>query len=401
MTNTILTSQVITREALRVLHQKANFIGTINRQYDDSFAKKGALIGSQLRIRKPNRYVIRRGAALNAQATTEEYVALNVTNQMGVDMQFSAVDLSLSLDNFSKRVIEPAISVLAANLEADAQSMFTGVAQSVWNVGQPGNFNQVLAGRKLLVDSLAPLNDRVANLNSSDTNDFLADTKGLFNAQEQIARQYKEGEIGRSGSFDFYENTIWPGYTTGAANNAYVTNTTTAITGAGQTTLAVTAGSGAMNVGDTFNIAGVYRVHPETKLQTNVLHQFVVSAPYAGGAGNISFGPPIFLAADGGRQNVVVVGGGAGKALVFNAGSAVSTTTGTSLLYHEDAFTFATADLIKPNGVHFAGREVMDGISMRIVQQYDINADNMPCRVDVLYGYQALRPELAARLHNH
>jgi hypothetical protein len=35
---------------------------------------------------------------------------------------------------------------------------------------------------------------------------------------------------------------------------------------------------------------------------------------------------------------------------------------------------------------------------MRIVRQYDINNDNIPCRLDVLYGYKTIRPELACRL---
>ena len=37
--------------------------------------------------------------------------------------------------------------------------------------------------------------------------------------------------------------------------------------------------------------------------------------------------------------------------------------------------SFATADLIMPKGVDFASRQVMDGISMRIIRDYDINND--------------------------
>jgi hypothetical protein len=74
---------------------------------------------------------------------------------------------------------------------------------------------------------------------------------------------------------------------------------------------------------------------------------------------------------------------------------------GTSLLYQKEAFAFATADLVMPSGVDFARREVLDGISMRIVRQYDINNDKFPCRLDVLYGYKTLRPQLACRLHNN
>jgi hypothetical protein len=69
-----------------------------------------------------------------------------------------------------------------------------------------------------------------------------------------------------------------------------------------------------------------------------------------------------------------------------------------NLIFHENAITLATADLLMPQGVDMASRQVHNGISMRIVRQYDINNDRMPCRIDVLYGIKVLRPELAVRL---
>ena len=69
-----------------------------------------------------------------------------------------------------------------------------------------------------------------------------------------------------------------------------------------------------------------------------------------------------------------------------------------NLVYHKDAITFATADLVLPQGVDMASRQVHNGISMRIVRQYDINNDRMPCRIDVLYGYSVIRPQMACRM---
>ena len=77
---------------------------------------------------------------------------------------------------------------------------------------------------------------------------------------------------------------------------------------------------------------------------------------------------------------------------------AASADFGVSLAYHKDAFVFATADLVMPNGVDFSAREVMDGISMRIVRDYSISADTFPTRIDILYGYKTVRPELACRI---
>ena len=85
------------------------------------------------------------------------------------------------------------------------------------------------------------------------------------------------------------------------------------------------------------------------------------------------------------------------SAVVTFLGSA-STQYPQNLVYHKDAITFATADLLMPQGVDMASRQVHNGISMRIVRQYDINNDRMPCRIDVLYGYSVIRPPMAVRL---
>src|SRR5882672_10787650 len=154
MANTILTPTQVTREALRVLHQKLNFVGSINRQYDDQYARTGAKIGDTLKIRLPNQYTVRTGATLNAQDTTEANVSLQLATQKGVDLNFSSAELTLSLDEFSKRVLNPAMSVLGAAIEADALSMYKDVYNQVNNNGSTITFAKVLTGRKILVDNL-------------------------------------------------------------------------------------------------------------------------------------------------------------------------------------------------------------------------------------------------------
>ena len=392
---------MITREALRVLHQKLNFVGSINREYDSSFAKDGAKIGDTLRIRLPNQYVTRTGPTLSANTDTEErQVSLQVATQRGVDLNFQSTELTLSLDDFSSRILEPAMAVLAASIEADALTMYQDVSQSNWNGGSAATLARVLQGRKLMQDSLAPLNDRTALLNTQDNVDLVDSLKGLFQDSTNISKQYREGYMGRTAGFDFAENTLLPRHTRGAANAAYTTSTLVAVLPVTSTTpvnaITVATGTGAMNKGDVFTIGNVFSVHPETKVSTGVPQQFVVTANYAGGAGSVQISPAIVMA--GGSQNVVIPTTSATAAITF-AGTA-STAVGTSLVYQKDAFTFATADLVMPKGVDMAAREVFDGISMRIVRQYDINNDRFPCRLDVLYGFRTIRPQLAARLHN-
>lgn len=393
MSNSILTPTAVTREALRILHQKLNFVGSINRQYDDSFAQAGAKIGDSLKIRMPNQYTVRTGKTINAQDTEETSQTLTVATQKGVDVNFSSAELTLSLDDFSKRVLDPAMSVLAANIEADAMSMFKDVYNSVYDTGNAITYGDVLDARVLMQRGLAPTGGRTANLNPQDMVDLVKDTKTLFNDQAQLSKQYKEGYMGRAAGYDFVENTLWPNFTTGSENGSYVVNTSTGIT-SGTATITTTGGSGTMVKGDVFTVDGVFSVHPETKESTGILQQFVVTSDQSGAAAWPVSPTPI---TSGAKQNITIVSAGASKAVVVQGTASTEHTT--SLLYHEDAFTFATADLVMPKGVDFARREVQDGISLRIVRAYDINNDNLPCRIDVLYGYKTLRAEWAARGH--
>ena len=397
MANTNLTIDMITNQALMILHQKLNFIGTIDRQYDSSFAKSGAKIGDTLRIRLPNEYTVRSGATLSTQDTTETSVSLPVTTQKGVDINFSSEELTLDIDDFSKRILEPAMSVLAANVEADAISMYKDVYNFVDNAGSAMTFAKALAASGKLTDNLTPYDGRSLNLTTQDNIDMVDALKGLFNAQDKLSSNYKEGRLaGPFAGFEgIYENTLLGNHTTGtaAATTNYLVN------GASQTgaTLTVDGGSTTFLDGDIITIAGVNRVHPETKADTGILQQFVVTANSGTSATSLAISP--YITITGGKQNVTAAP--ADNAAVSKVGGGASSVFTNSMAYHKDAFTFATADLVMPKGVDMAARKVLDGVSMRIVRDYDINNDKFPCRIDILYGYAAKRPQLACRIGNN
>lgn len=403
MGNSLLTPTAVTREALRILHQKLNFIGTINRQYDDSFAKSGAKIGDSLKIRLPNQYSVRTGRTIDVQDTTETSVTLQIATQKGVDMGFTSADLTLSLDDFSKRILDPAMSVLAANIEADAMNMYKDVYNEVSDVGQTATVAHVLKMAKKLTDNLAPVSDRTFNMNTQDNVDLVDALKGLFNDPAKISKNFREGMVAANflGFQDVFQNTLWPIHTTGTDDGTgdYLVNDSGTIA-EGSTSITVDTGAGTWKKGDIFFFANVNRVHPETKEDTGKLQQFVVTADASASATTINFSPALY--STGPKQNVSAMP--ANNAALSKLESDESTAIGSSadynisMGYHKDAFAFATADLVMPKGVDFSAREVMDGISMRIVRDYDINNDNLPCRIDVLYGYKTLRPELACRL---
>lgn len=400
MANTTLTATAVTREALRVLHQKLNFVGSVNRQYDSSYARSGAKIGDSLKIRLPNQYTVRTGATLSAQDTTETSVTLQVATQKGVDVNFTSAELTMALDDFSERIIDPAMSVLAANIEYDALSMYKDVYNEVSDVGANISLDDVLDGAQSLTEALTPPGPkRCLNMQPQDNRDLVDELKGLFNPHANIGKNFREGMIANQfvGFGKVYENTLMPIHTTGTDDGTgdYLVN------GASQTgaTLTVDTGAGTFKQGDVITVVGINRVHPETKTDTGKLQRFVVTADVGVSATSIPISPSIITS--GATQNVS--GSPADNAAVFKRESDGSTAVAAgadyqiSLGYHQDAFAFATADLIMPRGVDFAARELLDGLSMRIVRDYDINNDKFPCRIDVLYGYKTIRPEFAVR----
>jgi len=393
-TNTLLTVDMITAKALAILHQKLNFVGSINRQYDSSFAQTGAKIGDTLRIRLPNQYTVRTTMTLAPQNTTELNTSLAVTNVSGVDISFSTTDLTLKIDDFAARYIEPAVAVIAANIESRAVAMAKDVYNNVNGQGSAQTLKNFLTGRKILLDNLTPQSKQwLARVNTQDNVDLVDSLKGLFQQSTAIASQYTDGVMGVTGGFEFAENTHLNTFTRSAAVSYAVSTTSTT----GDSTLVVKTGTGTALQGEVFTIAGVNRVHPETKVDTGVLQPFVLTAD-AGGAGTQtwSISPSINYASPHAARDNLTKLPTANDAITFIGTASVA--VGQSLVYHPDAFTFASADLVMPGGVDMASRAQKEGISIRLVRQYDINNDYLPCRLDVLWGCKTIRPQLACRM---
>lgn len=398
MSNSLLTIDMITRKSLEILENNLVISRNCNRQYDDSFAVQGAKIGSTLRIRLPDRALVTDGAALQVQDDNEQYTTLTVASQKHIGINFTSAELTMQLDDFAERVLKPRISQLAASVDADVANAY----KSIWNsVGTPGTVPAtsavLLAAQQKLNESAAPLSPRYATVNPAANAGLVEGMKGLFNPTDTVSRQFRNGMMG-TGVLGFDEVNMSQSigmHTTGDWGTT-ITSTGTLST-QGQATLPISfTGSGkTWKAGDVFTIAGVYAVNPQTRQSTGSLQQFVVTADLtASSTGTLSIAPAIYTAS---HALATVDSFPVATAAVTMVGSAASQYA-QNLVYHKDAITLATADLLLPQGVDMASRQTHNGISMRIVRQYDINNDRMPCRVDVLYGYSAIRPQMATRL---
>lgn len=405
MANTLLTPEMITDEALMILHQKSNFVANVNRQYDSRFAKSGAKIGTSLDVRLPAKYTTRSGATLAAQNTVDRKVTLPVATQIGVDMNFSSVDLTMKVQDFSERYIKPAISQLAATID---NSMMALAYKQVGNYQgiNTFNFDAVSESQMILAENLAPVDGRSFVITPRSQSSFIKDTKGLFQSSERIKEQYERGALGTVAAFDFFENTLIPTHTVGTyagtprSGSSSVT-TTQGNAGTGnawaETSDIVTDGwsSTALKAGDIVTFDNVFDVHPETKQSTGVLKRFAITTNVSDTAGDLTMNLRPAVIYGGAYQNVSA---GIANNTTINIVGTTGQILRQDLAFHKDAFIFATADLedVSQFGA-WGARRKFENISMRIARQYDINNDNVPCRIDILWGGVASYPELAVR----
>jgi hypothetical protein len=388
---------MITRKALEILENNLVLTRNVNRQYDDSFAVEGAKIGSTLRIRLPDRALVTDGAALQVQDDNEQYTTLSVASQKHIGVNFTSAELTMQLDDFAERVLKPRISQLASSIDADVANAYKTIGQSVGTPGTtPSTSLVLLQAQQKLNEAAAVMSPRYATVNPAANAGLVEGMKGLFNPTDTISKQFKNGMMG-TGVLGYDEINMSQSikqHTTGT--RAATGNTTgAAVTSEGSSTLTLTVGSGELlAVGDVFTIADCYAVNPQTRESTGSLFQFVVLASSTSTTTATVTVAPMYSAASALATMLTLPANS--KAVVF-IGTA-STQYPQNLIYHKDAITFATADLLLPQGVDMAARSVHNGISLRVVRQYDINNDRMPCRIDVLYGYSTIRPQMACRL---
>lgn len=398
MSNSILTIDMITRKALEILENNLVLTRNVNRQYDDSFAVEGAKIGSTLRIRLPDRALVTDGAALQVQDDNEQYTTLSVASQKHIGVNFTSAELTMQLDDFAERVLKPRISQLASSIDADVANSYKSIYSSVGTPGTtPSTSLVLLQAQQKLNENAAVMSPRYATVNPAANAGLVEGMKGLFNPTDTISRQFKNGMMGM-GVLGFEEINMSQSikqHTTGDWGTTITVTSTVTTEGATTLGISFTGSSKTWNVGDVFTIAGVYAVNPQTRESTGSLQQFTVTAATSGSStATLAVSPAIYTSAN---ALATVNSFPQASAVVTMLGSAASQYA-QNLVYHKDAITFATADLLLPQGVDMASRQVHNGISMRVVRQYDINNDRLPCRIDVLYGYSAIRPAMACRI---
>jgi hypothetical protein len=419
MANNALTPLMVLQETQRRLENDLSLTKFINREYSKDFAVVGAKIGATVNTRRPIRSTVSTGAALATQDYIETYVPVTLTNQDHVDMVFTSQELTLSIDDFSERVIGPNSASLANQVDSNGCALYKQVANFGGTAGTtPATALAFLQGGAVLDLLAVPRDGQRSAIIEPMTQAYTVDAlKGLFQSSTDIAKQYEMGKMGTGLGWKFSMDQNISRHTPGQLGGSPVTSgaqagtaPTGAIGAAGAdatrtwplvTTGWTAAAANRVKEGDVFTLAGVYSVNPQTRLSTGQLQNFVVRADTSSdGSGNATINIAPYPLFSGAFQNVTSASANIPTAtpLVFLTGTSANTYA-QNLLLHKDAFTLATADLIDVAQFGAWGaRSNYKGISLRMAKQYRIGTDDVPCRIDVLYGFKAIYPELAYRL---
>ena len=405
MSNTNLTVDWIGNEALRLAHEKAVFIGTINREFDSSF-KQG--YGNTIRVRIPSQYTQTSGRVIDVQDGVQQSTAITVATQHHVAMRYNSQEMAQDLVSFQKLHLEPAMAQLVSFI--DGVCISTATMQTYNAVGTPGTTISTLQvpgyARGRLNQYLAPKESRRLQFDSIGMADMAAGTALYTNPPPAISEQYREGLISRTSMADYYENDRVAAITNPTAVSSWASTQT--FTNGLSTILVSTTTWFTPAVGTVFTLGwtssvnqGFRACHPETKQPYSHLQTFTVTAASAT-TSTYSFSPPIYIS--GARQNVVksdgtaFTGTGVEVTSLIRFVGAATATYAQPLMYYKDAFTFATAALPLMDDAIRCVVKTYDGISLRVWEASDIRNDEKLTRIDILWGFATIRPQWACRL---
>lgn len=392
----LLTPSIITKESLVILENNLVAANRVNRKFENQFVK----IGATLTIRKPNRFTVASGAALQVQDIAEPSTSITVNKQRHVDFQFTSQDLTLTVEEFSERYLKPAMAALANQVDFDVLTNFRSVSNYVGTpTVTPAAFSSSvqLVGRRM-DDNAAPQDGRTLCLNPAA---YWAIANGLTpsfvmpTAKEALIKGY----LATIGNYEVYMDQNIQSMSTAAHNTSIGMVITSAGNGVGNsTTMFGGTATESITIGEVFTVANVFNINPQNRQSTGVLKNFTVTATSTptSSTWTINFTPAIVTS--GPYQNVSGPFQTASSVTWLTGTTAAQITAPNNISFTRDCFGLVMVPMEIPQGVDFSARETYRNISMRTIRAYDVNNDVFPTRIDILYGDTVYYDELGVRL---
>lgn len=411
MANSLLSIDIIAKEALMVLENELVAAKSVHRGLESEFgnAKNGYQSGATVTIKRPTDFTVRSGANASVQDVIEGSTTITVDQQKGVDFAFTSAELTLSIKDLSERVIKPAMVQLANKIDSDVLALASKVPNWVGTPGQTVNSFQDFAPAPQRLDEQAVMSDgRTAILSPADHWGMLGSQTNLY-IQGAANDAYRKGDLGRIGGVDTFMSQNVQSITTGSRVGSIlidlsITTSTTDYATVKDTMIQTihmdtfTNATDTVKAGEVFTIAGVYAVNPVTKARLPWLKQFAVvsDATCSSNETDVVIYPAMIWT--GAFKNVDVVGvTDLNNQAVTFLGSA-STAYAQNLVFHKNAFALAIVPMVSPPGAKDVARANSNGTSVRMIPFYNGSTDVSTMRLDVLYGIKALDPRLATRI---
>jgi hypothetical protein len=411
MANSILTIDVIAKEALMVLENELVAAKRVHRGLESEFGngRNGYQTGATVTIKRPTDFTVRSGSNASVQDVVEGSTTITVDQQKGVDFAFTSQELTLNIKDLSERVIKPAMVQLANRIDSDVLALASKVPNWVGTPGQLINSFQDFAPAPQRLDEQSVMSDgRTAILSPADHWGMLGTQTNLY-IQGAANDAYRKGDLGRIGGVDTFMSQNVQTLTTGSrAGSILIDLSITAATidyAAVKDSMVQTihmdgfaTASDTVKAGEVFTIAGVYAVNPVTKTRLPWLKQFTVvaDAVCTSNETDVQIYPAIIWS--GAFKNVDVVGTGDlnNQAVTFLGAAGASYAQ--NLAFHKNAFALAIVPMVSPPGAVDVARESYKGVSVRMIPFYNGSSDVSTLRLDVLYGLKAIDPRLATRI---
>lgn len=389
------------------------FSANVDRSYSDEFKQSGAKVGYTVKARLPQRYTVNKGQALNPQPVTDQVVDISLTDQANIGLEFSMASLTMEVDDYRTRYLEPAVDALCNQCDADGLSRM--YKKTYMTVGTPAvtpgstgtlpkdcNMVYLQAGVKLSKGAV-PVDGRICMIDPNAQAYLASANTTLFNPAQAIAKAFRTGQFSGEnlGISEWYTtqniatHTVGP---LGGTPQADGVQTGGSILTKGWTSAAAKR----LSEGDVIQFAGVYQINPMTYTSTGILQDFtVLSDVYStsGGAATIPISPAIITS--GNTQTVSNSPADSANITIFgHASTYANAVSPQALVYVPGAYALVFADLEKPGGLWVAERisNKALGIAVRFLKDYSIMTDQSPARVDLMYGWSAVRPDLACRV---
>lgn len=362
MGNTILTPDIIAKEALITLENNLVAANLVHRDYSEEFVN----VGDTITVRKPATFTATNfNGTITRQDIKEGSVTVAIDRHRDVSFAVSSKELTLDIADFSARYISPAMRAIAQAIDADIMNEVANVSQFI-TAKNGDNLEDIANLAKTLDIAKVPMDQRRLVLHPDHKYRYALKDNLSKVAYAGNGQTLRDAELGRIYNFDTYMDQNAPASAAVTPGNA----TAFKVTGtAGQDTVNLTEVSAAgatFKIGDTFILDGyMYRVAADATASGGNVTGLKLDQPLAKTAA-------------------------AKSAYIVNKVH--------SLAFHRNAIALVTRPLALPMGASNAAIMSDNGLGVRVVYGYNQDTKTDTISLDVIYGIKTLDNTMAVKL---